>query len=169
MLYIYGLYHLQHKFSNYTELCFPIKWEGTEIDFYVYSPPIVQILINFIICIYYLYIYMYKLVIRRNPAMGIWMLKFPRIMRRLQYLIKEVPDFPDINILDEQTLLNTQREDWLLPTEPVHGARPRQTGGERPPVIENRLPIEATGGAASRKPGRPPCCRRDGRFRWKRN
>ena len=64
ILYLYGLYHLQHKFSNYTELCFPIKWEGTEIDFYVYSPPIVQILINFIICIYYLYIYMYKLEIK---------------------------------------------------------------------------------------------------------
>ena len=57
ILYLYGLYHLQHKFSNYTELCFPIKWEGTEIDFYVYSPPIVQILINFIICILYIYIY----------------------------------------------------------------------------------------------------------------
>ena len=28
--------------------------------------------------------------------------------------IKEVP-FADINIRDEQTLLNTQREDWLLP------------------------------------------------------
>ena len=41
---------------------------------------------------------------------------------------KEVPDFPDIDIRDEQTLLNTQREDWLLPTEPLHGARPRQTG-----------------------------------------
>ena len=57
ILYLYGLYHPQHKFSNYTELCFPIKWEGTEIDFYVYSPPIVQILINVIICMYYLYIY----------------------------------------------------------------------------------------------------------------
>ena len=67
--------------------------------------------------------------------------------------IKEVPDFPDIDIRDEQTLLDTQREDWLLPTEPLHGARPRQTGRERPPVIENRLPMEATGGAASRKPG----------------
>ena len=31
---------------------------------------------------------------------------------------KEVPDFPDIDIHDEQTLSNTQREDWLLPTEP---------------------------------------------------
>ena len=62
-------------------------------------------------------------------------------------------DFPDIDIRDEQTLSNTQREDWLLATEPLHGARPRQTGRERPPVIENRLPMKATGGAASRKPG----------------
>ena len=70
--------------------------------------------------------------------------------------IKEVPDFPDTDIRDEQTLSNTQREDWLLPTEPLHGARPRQTGRERPPVIENRLPMEATGGADSRKPGQAP-------------
>ena len=35
-----------------------IKWEGTY--FYVYSPPIVQILINFIICIYLsIYVFMY--------------------------------------------------------------------------------------------------------------
>ena len=45
---------------------------------------------------------------------------------------KEVPDFPDIDIRDEQTLSNTQREDWLLPTEPLHGARPRQTGRGAP-------------------------------------
>ena len=69
---------------------------------------------------------------------------------------KEVPDFPDIDIRDEQTLSNTQREDWLLPTEPLQGARPRQTGRERPPVIDNRPPMDAAGGAASRKPGRTP-------------
>ena len=63
---------------------------------------------------------------------------------------KEVPDFPDIDIRDEQTLSNTQREDWLLPTEPLHGARLRQTGRERPPVIDNRPPMDATGGAAVR-------------------
>ena len=50
---------------------------------------------------------------------------------------REVPDIPDFDIRDEQTLENTQREDWLLPTEPMHGARPRQTGRERPPVIDN--------------------------------
>ena len=67
---------------------------------------------------------------------------------------KEVPNFPDIDIRDEQTLSNTQREDWLLPTEPLHGARPRQTSRERPLVIDNRPPMDATGGAAVRKPGR---------------
>ena len=77
---------------------------------------------------------------------------------------REVPDFPDIDIRDEQTLSNTQREDWLLPTEPLHGARPRQTGRERPLVIDNRPPMDATGGATVWKPGRLPCGRPDGRF-----
>ena len=70
--------------------------------------------------------------------------------------IKEVPDFPDTDIRDKQTLSNTQREDWLLPTEPLHGARPRQTGRERPPVIENLPPLEATGGVDGRKLGQAP-------------
>ena len=69
---------------------------------------------------------------------------------------KEVPDSPDTDIRDIQTLLDTQREDWLLPTEPLHGARPRQTGRERPPVIEDRPPLEATGGVVSRKPDQAP-------------
>ena len=38
--------------------------------------------------------------------------------------------------------------------EPMHGARPRQTGREGPPVIDNRQTMDATGGAAVRKPGR---------------
>ena len=67
---------------------------------------------------------------------------------------REDPDFPDIDIRDEQTLSNTQREDWLLPTEPLHGARPRQTGRERPPVIDNRPPMDATGSTAVWKPSR---------------
>ena len=65
-----------------------------------------------------------------------------------------VPDFPDTDIRDEQTLSNTQREDWLLPTEPLYGARLRQTGWERPPVIDNRPPMDATGNTAVRKPSR---------------
>ena len=49
---------------------------------------------------------------------------------------------------------NTQREDWLLPTEPMHGARPRQTGRERPPVIDNPALRDAAGNTAVRNPCR---------------
>ena len=69
---------------------------------------------------------------------------------------KEAPDFPDTDIRDRQTLLDTQREYWLLPTEPLDGARPRQTDRERPPVIEDQPPLEATGGAEGRKPDQAP-------------
>ena len=61
---------------------------------------------------------------------------------------RKILDFPDNDICDEQTLSNTQREDWLLPNEPMHGTRPRQTGREGPPAIDNRPPMDATGGAA---------------------
>ena len=67
---------------------------------------------------------------------------------------REVPDIPDSEIRDEQTLSNTQREDWLLPTDPLHGARPRQTGRERPPVIDNRPLRDAAGNTAVRNPSR---------------
>ena len=63
----------------------------------------------------------------------------------------EVPDFPDTDIRDRQAMSDTQREDWLLQMEPLHGARPRQTGRERPPVIEDRPPLEATGGVDGRR------------------
>ena len=33
---------------------------------------------------------------------------------------REVPDIPDFDIRHELTLENTQREDCLLPTEPMH-------------------------------------------------
>ena len=36
---------------------------------------------------------------------------------------RKIADVRNIDIRDEQ-LENTQREDWLLPTEPMHGARP---------------------------------------------
>ena len=72
----------------------------------------------------------------------------------LQDRNREVPDFPDTDVRDKQTLSNTQREDWLLPTEPLHGARLRQTGRERPPVIDNRPPMDATGNTAVWKPSR---------------
>ena len=35
--------------------------------------------------------------------------------------------------------------------EPLHGARARQTSRERPPVIEDRPPLEATGGVGGRR------------------
>ena len=92
--------------------------------------------------------------------MGPSSLGLPRTTRRSRYPhrteIGEILDFPDNDIRDEQTLSNTQREDWLLPKEPMHGARPRHTGREGPPVIDNRPPMDATGGAAVRKPGRTP-------------
>ena len=73
---------------------------------------------------------------------------------------RKILDFSDNDIRDEQTLSNTQREDWLLPNEPMHGARPRQTGREGPPAIDNRPPMDATGGAAVGL----SCCRLDGGF-----
>ena len=68
----------------------------------------------------------------------------------------EVLDFPDTDICDRQTLFETQREDWLIQTEPLHGARPRQPGRERPPVIEDRSLLEAAGGVDGRKPDQAP-------------
>ena len=64
---------------------------------------------------------------------------------------KKVPDIPISDIRDEQTLSNTQQEDWLLPTELMYGARPRQTGRERPPVIDNPALSDAVGNTAVRK------------------
>ena len=40
---------------------------------------------------------------------------------------QERGDLRKVNICGEQ-LENTQREDWLLPTEPRHETRPRHTG-----------------------------------------
>ena len=67
---------------------------------------------------------------------------------------KKVPDIPISDVRDEQTLSNTQREDWLLPMEPMHGARPRQTGREHLPVIDNPALRDAAGYTAVRNPCR---------------
>ena len=56
---------------------------------------------------------------------------------------QEREDLRKVDIRGEQ-LENTQREDWLLPTEPSHGARPRQTGAEHPPATEDSIFREAT-------------------------
>ena len=66
----------------------------------------------------------------------------------------EVPDNPGTDIRDRQAMSDTQREDWLLQTEHLHEARPRQTDREHPPVIDDRsgvLDLEAAGGVGGRK------------------
>ena len=66
----------------------------------------------------------------------------------------EVPDNPDTDIRDRPDMSDTQREDWLLQTEPLHGARPRQTDREHPPVIDDRsgvLDLGAAGVMGSRR------------------
>ena len=55
---------------------------------------------------------------------------------------QERGDIRKVNICGEQ-LENTQREDWLLPTEPIHETRPRQTGAEHPPATEDSVFKEA--------------------------
>ena len=85
-------------------------------------------------------------------------LRHRRTTKRLRYPhrtnIKKVPDILISDIRDEQTLSNTQRENWLLPTEPMQGAPPRQTGRERPPVIDNPALRDAAGNTAVLNPCR---------------
>ena len=63
--------------------------------------------------------------------------------------VTEIQDFPDTDICDRQTSFDTQRKDWLLQTEPLDGARPRQPGREHPP-------LEARGDVDGRKPDQAP-------------
>ena len=69
----------------------------------------------------------------------------------------EVPDNPHMDIRDRPDMSDTlQREDWLLQTEPLHGARPKETDRERPPVINDRsgvLDLEAAGGCGGPEDG----------------
>ena len=60
-------------------------------------------------------------------------------------------DIHNVDIRGEQSE-NTQREDWLLPTEPRHGARPRQTGVEHPPAMEDSVFKDAADVSAVRHP-----------------
>ena len=54
---------------------------------------------------------------------------------------QEREDLRKVNIRGEH-LENTQREDWLLSTEPRHGTRPRRTGAEDFPATEDPLATE---------------------------
>ena len=63
------------------------------------------------------------------------------------------PDPPGSDIRDGPNTSDTQRDEWLLKTEPPQGARPKWNIGERPPVVNDRtgvLDLEATGGVGCR-------------------
>ena len=63
----------------------------------------------------------------------------------------DVTDIPGSDVRDE---LDTQREDWLLRTESLHGARPRRITRERPPLIDDHtgvMDLEAAGGTEGRQ------------------
>ena len=57
------------------------------------------------------------------------------------------------DICDGPNTSDTQRDEWLLKTEPLQRARPKWNIGERPPVVHDRtgvLYLEATGGVGGR-------------------
>ena len=87
----------------------------------------------------------------------------------------EVPNNPGSDIHDGPDTSDTQREDWLLQTEPLHGVRPRQTDRERPAVINDRsgvLDLEAAGGVGAgrwiKMESRLLCCHSSDRSYWRR-
>ena len=87
----------------------------------------------------------------------------------------DVADNPVLDIRDGPDTSDTQRDDWLLKMESLHGARPRWNEGERPPVINDRsgvLDLEAAGSVGGRKMnqhGIPAlCCYSSGRYYWRR-
>ena len=66
------------------------------------------------------------------------------------------PDPPGSNIHDGPNTSDTQRDEWLLKTEPLQGARPKWNIGERPPVVDDRtevVDLEATGGVGGSECG----------------
>ena len=71
-------------------------------------------------------------------------------------LARESSDDEEVRLLllrKSADALETQRDEWLLRTEPLQGARPKWNKGERPPVVHDRtgvLDLEATGGAVGR-------------------
>ena len=63
----------------------------------------------------------------------------------------DVTDIPGSDVRDG---LDTQREDWLLQMESLHGARPRRITRERPPLIDDHtgvMDLEAAGGTGGRQ------------------
>ena len=49
------------------------------------------------------------------------------------------PEWDDL----QKVNIRGEHKDWLLPTEPRHGTRPRQTGAEHPPATEDSVFKEA--------------------------
>ena len=62
----------------------------------------------------------------------------------------DVLDLPGADICDVPEALDTQREEWLLTTEPLLGARPKWNRVGRPLVVPGQIGAEATGGIAGR-------------------
>ena len=63
------------------------------------------------------------------------------------------PDPPGVEIRDVPETSDTQREEWLFRTEPLHGARPKWNEDGRPPVgfdQKRGVDIGAAGGAVGR-------------------
>ena len=63
------------------------------------------------------------------------------------------PDPPGSDICDGPNTADTQRDEWLLKTEPLQGARPKWNIGERTLVVNDQtgvLDLEATGGVGGR-------------------
>ena len=58
------------------------------------------------------------------------------------------PDPPGADIRDVLEAWDTQQDEWLLKTEPLHAARPKWNRVGRPPVVPEQtgaLDTEATG------------------------
>ena len=58
-----------------------------------------------------------------------------------------VPNDPGSDVRHGLDTSDTQQEDWLLQTEPLHGARPRRMAREPPPLIDDItgvMDLEAT-------------------------
>ena len=63
------------------------------------------------------------------------------------------PDPPGSDIRDGPNTSDTQRDEWLLKTEHLQGARPKLNIGELPPVVNDWtgvLDLEATGSVGGR-------------------
>ena len=80
------------------------------------------------------------------------------------------PDLPGADIRKVPEASNTRRDEWLLKTEALQGARPKWNKGGRPPVVPDQkgvVYLEAAGvwlaGTWNNAVLRPLCCHWIGR------